>query len=128
MMIECLSASLTGTTPPPMIEPDGSSGSASMRVGAFFFVANPARIIGAPIFDAHIAGWIGNYLAASAPGTHIPGEQSAERERRSHADGIPVSSTIVDELQTLGAELGVPFAFADAAVMSHCPLKTKRTP
>ena len=128
MMIECLSASLTGTTPPPMIEPDGSSGSASMRVGAFFFVANPARIIGAPIFDAHIAGWIGNYLAASAPGTHIPGEQSAERERRSHADGIPVSPAIVDELQTLGADLGVPFAFADAAVMSQHSLKTERTP
>ena len=128
MMIECLSASLTGTTPPPMIEPDGSAGSASMQVGAFFFVVNPARIVGQAVFDAHVAGWTGNYLTASAPGAHIPGEQSAERERRSQAEGVAVAPGMVDELRALGSELGVPFALADDGRASLPTLKTERIP
>ena len=117
MMIECLSGSLTGTHTPAIIEPDGSSGSASMHVGAFFFVVNPERVVGQDPFNAHVAGWIGSYLAASASDARIPGERAAARERESKSLGIQLPSIIVDELRSLGAGLGVPFAFSN--VTSH---------
>jgi LDH2 family malate/lactate/ureidoglycolate dehydrogenase len=113
MMIECLSSSLTGTHAPAMIEPDGSSGSASMHVGCFFFVANPDRLIGRDGFDAHIAGWIDHYLSASASDSRIPGDRAnlCERDCRDH--GIAIPALIFEELRRLGTELRIPFAPAE---------------
>jgi LDH2 family malate/lactate/ureidoglycolate dehydrogenase len=92
-----------------MVEPDGSSGSASMRVGAFFFLVNPDRIVGRRAFDMHVAGWVDRYLEASAEGAPIPGERAAARERDAASNGITLPLAIVEELYAVGWDWDVPF-------------------
>lgn len=108
MMVECLAGSLSGTTPPPMREADGSSGSAAMHLGAFLIVANPERLAGRAVFDAHVSAWVERYLAAGA-GARLPGQRAAATERARRANGLQLSAEIVRELAEVGEQVDCPF-------------------
>jgi LDH2 family malate/lactate/ureidoglycolate dehydrogenase len=109
MMVELLAGSLTGTFPPEMHGADAATGSASMHIGAFFFVINPDRCVGRETFERHISGWIGQYLSASGEEARLPGERAAHTERERDAAGVPIPGEIVTELTEVGDLVGVPF-------------------
>lgn len=109
MMVECLAASLSGTFAPAMRGGAGAMGSASMHVGAFFFVANPERVVGREIFERHVEGWVSRYLTATGADGRLPGQRAADTERERTANGIPISPEIVVELREAGERVGEPF-------------------
>lgn len=109
MMVECLAGSLTGTFPPSMHGAGAATGSASMHVGAFFFVADPSRIVGRETFERHIEGWATQYLEATGADARLPGQRAAATERERTANGIPIPPEILNELRDVGDKVGEPF-------------------
>ena len=84
-------------------------GSATMHVGAFFFVANPDRVVGREIFERHVEGWVTQYLEATGVDARLPGARAAATERERTANGIPIPPEIVEELRDAGQKVGEPF-------------------
>ena len=109
MMIECLAASLSGTFAPTMRGVAPAIGSATMHVGAFFFVVNPERIVGRETFERHVEGWVSQYLTATGADGRLPGQRAADTERERTANGIPIPPEIIAELREAGEKVGEPF-------------------
>lgn len=109
MMVECLAASLSGTFAPSMHGTQPAIGSATMHVGAFFFVANPERVVGQEIFERHIEGWVSQYLSATGGDARLPGQRAAATERERTANGIPIPPEIITELREVGEKVGESF-------------------
>ena len=110
MMIECLGRQPIGNLRadhcavwPPAI------GSATMHVGAFFFVVNPERIVGRETFERHVEGWVSQYLTATGADGRLPGQRAADTERERTANGIPIPPEIIAELREAGEKVGEPF-------------------
>ncbi|MBH62102.1 MAG: lactate dehydrogenase [Alphaproteobacteria bacterium] len=109
MMVECLAASLSGTFAPAMQGAQPAIGSATMHVGAFFFVANPERVVGRDTFERHIDGWVSQYLSATGDDARLPGQRAAATERERTANGIPIPPEIIAELREVGDKVGESF-------------------
>lgn len=109
MMIECLAGSLSGTFAPAIRGASPAIGSATMHVGAFFFVANPDRIVGRDTFERHVEGWVTQYLEATGEEARLPGARATATERERTANGIPIPPEIVAELREAGDKVGEPF-------------------
>jgi LDH2 family malate/lactate/ureidoglycolate dehydrogenase len=108
MLVQVLAGSLSASHTAQSAATHGASSSAG-NISAFLLILNPDLIIGRQAFDAHVAGWLATYLAASGDQGRYPGQRAAECEAQRSAAGIPVSPSIVAELRLAGEKVGYPF-------------------
>jgi LDH2 family malate/lactate/ureidoglycolate dehydrogenase len=108
MMVQVLAGSLSASTGALAKGPLGATSSGSDTC-SFLMLIDPDRIIGRATFDAHMAGWIETYRAASGATGRYPGERAAEEETRRLKDGIPLPPSVVAELTKAGGLVRLAF-------------------
>jgi LDH2 family malate/lactate/ureidoglycolate dehydrogenase len=109
MVVECLAGALGGGLFQPAV-PGSAEGSAA-NACAFLLVINPALAAPSPQgFDNYMANWITGLLAAQGTQGRYPGLRQHECELQRRAEGIPLSSALINELQALARLSGVALA------------------
>jgi LDH2 family malate/lactate/ureidoglycolate dehydrogenase len=115
LMVEILASTLTGAAHGPHVyqPPSENKPGADVNVGHFFMAIDIARFCPLEIFRARMAQ-LADEIHACEPVTpgddiYLPGERSQTISAQRSMDGIPLSSTLISDLQAIGARSGVPF-------------------
>lgn len=116
MLVQILAGSLSASRTAESAANFGAT-SAAGNVSAFLMVINPDRVVGREAFDAHVAQWLGTYMAVSGEEARYPGERASQCEVERRESGIPLGLGAVAELRKVGELVGLGFDLAPAA----CP-------
>ena len=104
MLVECLAGSLSGVS----IEKLEPGRTLPPMFGGFLIVINPSLLIGHDAFSAHRDAWLNRYKSSSKD-IRYPGERAAQVETDRNKNGIPLPTTVVQQLSQLGESLGAPW-------------------
>lgn len=103
----CLSAN-EETVARPVKAP--RQGGGVSRAGAFFCFVSPERILGSAMFDSAMRRWLEHFNSASGTGqARLPGARGAALEARARAFGVPLPAAVLQGLEALAVDVGVPF-------------------
>ncbi len=117
-MLELLSGALTGGAMGQQINNlYGEDLSAPQRLGHFVLAIDPESFLPGEQFGKRVDAWI-REVKTSPPARGfdevlVPGELEFRRERERRREGIPLSVAVIDEIEGLAAELGIPCSLAD---------------
>lgn len=82
------------------------------QVGHFFMVLDPERFLGREIYNNRISTLVRDILESPrAPGVdklYLPGGIEAQTQERRLREGVPLPPALIEELNSLAGELGVP--------------------
>lgn len=110
LMIEILSAVLSGASWGPHIRSPRDDWSTPTDIGLWALAFDLAAVLPAPIYAERLGALLAEIRDVPAlPGeqVRIPGERRAAIRTERRANGIPIDAATVAELDTLAAELGV---------------------
>ncbi len=121
LLVDILSGVLSGAATGSHVGRPTDDGTAN--VGHFFLAIRVDAIRDLGLFQDGMDGLIREMKdAAKVPGqdrVYIHGEKEFDRAERSATDGVPVLTAAVEQLSTVGAQIGVPFDLSPMAQRAH---------
>ncbi|WP_052809562.1 Ldh family oxidoreductase [Streptomonospora alba] len=116
LLVEVLSALLSGANHGPHIPPLYDNDEHPQGLGHFFLAMNPAVLVPEEEFAARVDRMAEELAALPAAEGYervcLPGEPEAERAAHRRAHGVPLSAEVRAELRAVAGELGVDAAAA----------------
>jgi LDH2 family malate/lactate/ureidoglycolate dehydrogenase len=116
MLIDVLCGVLSGgaTGPEGTTSQDGADRRYDQGIGHCFIVVDPERFVGRSVFESRVESFLAAIEAchtnSDKPGLY-PGVPEYIHEQERRRSGVPLSSTILDELKEISAEIGVEYPF-----------------
>jgi LDH2 family malate/lactate/ureidoglycolate dehydrogenase len=111
MMVECLAGAVAASAS-SLYAPDRNvipEGGAPGRQSAFLFMIKPDAFTLRKHFVEYMKQWTDYYLRVGGGDARLPGQRTADLERKARLRGIALSKLVTSELIRVGARSGVPF-------------------